>query len=245
MADQLAKLDPAQLSKMPSVAPPPGATVDFNGQNPLETTSIAVTSVFMGLAFFFVAIRACTKMKEYNRRSWDDVTCAIGLLGTLAYWIVFLLQVVNEGFGRHYWNVPLIITLSDAFFKLAFLSDWMCNVAYLFVKITFFIIYWNIFKPFHWLRIGIIGGAVTFAIVYVAFIVASLVGAAPRPGRTWFQAYTEPNDGIGKKLSLPLAAWALVSDIYIIILPICGVLQLQLSRQKKFGLSMCFMAGIG
>ena len=99
MADQLAKLDPAQLSKMPSVAPPPGATVDFNGQNPLETTSIAVTSVFMGLAFFFVAIRACTKMKEYNRSSWDDgrthidiveritadiptVTCAIGLVGS-------------------------------------------------------------------------------------------------------------------------------------------------------------------
>jgi len=72
MADQLAHLDPALLSKMPSVPPPPGATVDFNGQNPLEATAITVTSVFMGLAFFFVGMRACTKMKTYSKRSWDD-----------------------------------------------------------------------------------------------------------------------------------------------------------------------------
>ncbi len=29
--------------------------------------------------------------------------------------------MVNEGFGRHFWNVPLIITLSDAFLKVRYL----------------------------------------------------------------------------------------------------------------------------
>ena len=130
-------------------------------------------------------------------------------------------------------------------FQIEFLSDWLCNVAYLFIKMTFFIIYWNIFKPSRWLRIGIIGGALTCSIVYIAFIIASLVGAAPKPGKTWFQTYTEPRVDIGVKLSIPLAAWALVSDIYIIVLPISGVLQLQLSWKRKLGLSMCFMAGIG
>ena len=72
MADQLAKLDPIELSQTPSVSPPPGAKVDFDGQNPLETVSIAVTSVFIGLALFFVAIRACVKMKKYSKTSWDD-----------------------------------------------------------------------------------------------------------------------------------------------------------------------------
>ena len=131
-------------------------------------------------------------------------------------------------------------------FQLAFLSDWLSNVAFLFIKVTFFIIYWNIFKPSRWLRIGIVGGFLTFVIVYIPFIIASLVGAAPKPGHTWFQTYTEPRpDIIGIKLSIPIAAWRLVSDIYIIVLPISGVLQLQLSWQKKLGLSMCFMAGVG
>ncbi len=72
MTDQLAKLDPAELSKMPSVPPPPGATVGFDPPNPLKTTTITVTSVFMGLAFLFIGIRAYAKIKIYHKGSWDD-----------------------------------------------------------------------------------------------------------------------------------------------------------------------------
>ncbi len=77
MADQLAQLaqlDPAQLSKLPSVTPPPGVALDFDGPNPLETTIVTVTSVFIGLTFVFIGIRAYTKIKIYRRGSWDDRT---------------------------------------------------------------------------------------------------------------------------------------------------------------------------
>lgn len=157
--------------------------------------------------------------------------------------------------------MPLIITLSDAFLKvsrfplnkddsnislqLGFVSDWLCNVAYIFVKLTFFILYWNIFKPFRWLKFGIIGGAAIVVIVYTAFIIASLVGAIPPPGSSWLGNWEKSRDSIGERLSIPLAVLALVTDVYILILPISGVLRLQLSRKRKFGLSMLFMAGIG
>ena len=72
MAGQLAQLDPAELSKLPSVAPPPGATIDFDGPNPLKGTLVTVTAVFMGLAFLFVGIRAYTKIKIKGSWSWDD-----------------------------------------------------------------------------------------------------------------------------------------------------------------------------
>ena len=72
MAGQLAQLDPAQLSKTPSVAPPIGVIVDFDSPNPMEKMIITVTSVFMGLAFLLVGIRAYTKIKKYSRKSWDD-----------------------------------------------------------------------------------------------------------------------------------------------------------------------------
>ena len=157
--------------------------------------------------------------------------------------------------------MPLIITLSNAFLKvsrfcpnkdepyiplqLSFVSDWLCNVAYVFVKLTFFILYWNIFHPFRWLRFGIICGAAILVSVYGAFTIASLVGAIPPPGRSWLDNCETSRDSIGKRLSIPLAILALVSDVYIIILPISGVLRLQLSRKRKVGLSMLFMAGIG
>lgn len=72
MASQLLQLDPAELSKTPSVSPPPGAAIDFEGPNPLEATTIIIASVFMGLAYFFVGIRAYTKIKIYGKGSWDD-----------------------------------------------------------------------------------------------------------------------------------------------------------------------------
>ena len=72
MANQLSQLNPAELSQMPSGPPSPGATIDFDGPNPMGTTMITATSVFMGLAFLFVGIRAYTKIKVYGRGSWDD-----------------------------------------------------------------------------------------------------------------------------------------------------------------------------
>ena len=72
MAGQYAQMDPVQLSKTPTVPPPPGATINFDEPNPLQKTIITVTSVFMGLSFFFVGIRAYVKLMKYSRKSWDD-----------------------------------------------------------------------------------------------------------------------------------------------------------------------------
>lgn len=164
---------------------------------------------------------------------------------------------MNEGFGRHFWNVPLSLTLSDPWLKvrcflasndksniplqLSYISDWFANVAYIYVKLTFFILYWNIFKPFRWLKFGILGGAVIITGLYIGFTLASLIGGSPRPGQSWRQS----SNAIGIRLSVPLAAWTLVSDVFILILPISGVLRLKLSPKRKLGLSMIFMTGIG
>ena len=78
MAAQLAQLSPAELSKLPSMPLPAGATIDFGGPNPLKTTIISVTSVFIGLALLLVGIRAYTKIKINRSGSWDDRKSEIG-----------------------------------------------------------------------------------------------------------------------------------------------------------------------
>ena len=72
MAAQPAEMDPAKLSELPSVPAPPGSISDLDGPNPLKTTIITVTTVFMGLALLFMGIRAYTKIKIKGRWSWDD-----------------------------------------------------------------------------------------------------------------------------------------------------------------------------
>ena len=92
---------------------------------------------------------------------------------------------------------------------------------------------------------SIIGGAVIVTGVYSGCTLASLIGAAPRPGGTWQEAASASHFSIGQKLSVPLAAFGLVSDVFILLLPISGVLRLQLSPKKKFALLMVFMTGTG
>ena len=125
------------------------------------------------------------------------------------------------------------------------MTAWLSNVAYIFVKLTFFILYWNIFKPFRWLKLGIIGGVVVFIGFYFICTMISVVEDAPPPGRTWFENATKTQNGASQRLSVPLGACAVVSDVYILLLPISGVLQLQLSSKKRFALIMVFMTGVG
>lgn len=125
--------------------------------------------------------------------------------------------------------------------QLNFVIDWLSNVAQIFVKLTFFILYWNIFKPFRWLKFSIIGGALVVIGVYITLTLIRVVEASPRAGQTWLE--TDRNACI--TLSIPSAAWTLVSDLFILLLPISGVLRLQLSPKKRVALLMVFMTGIG
>lgn len=73
MAPQsLARLSPADLAKLPAVQPPLGVKIDFDAPNPLAPAIYTVTSIFMALSFFFVGIRAYTKVVILRKACWDD-----------------------------------------------------------------------------------------------------------------------------------------------------------------------------
>ncbi|KAL8700751.1 MAG: hypothetical protein Q9201_005279 [Fulgogasparrea decipioides] len=257
MSASLAQLSSSELAQIPAVSPPPGVGVNFDGPSPLAYTITVVSSIFIGLTFLFLGVRVYAKVKIHRQWSWDDgnikrsfrsahkihtdedtVTCAIGV-------VCFLGEVENEGFGRHLWNVPLGVFISEDFLKLAYISSWLSNVAYIFVKLTLFILYWNIFRLFRWLKFGILGGAFVVTGVHTAFILYIVISDSPGPGQTWLEKFSASHNGGGVKLAIPLSAWALVSDFYLLLLPISGVLRLQLSPRRKLALLMVFMTGIG
>ena len=80
----------------------------------------------------------------------------------------------------------------------------------------------------------------------MAAVLGELIAYTPRPGQTWyqyFQASQEIEGGIN--VSLALAAWAIASDIYLLVLPIAGVARLQVSAKRKFAIIMAFLTGLG
>ncbi|KAI4178017.1 MAG: hypothetical protein LQ343_000101 [Gyalolechia ehrenbergii] len=74
-------------------------------------------------------------------------------------WSYIVSQAARMGLDRHLWNIPLSVASSDDFLKLVYILNWLYEVSVTFVQLTFFVLYWNIFKPFRWLKFAIaIGG---------------------------------------------------------------------------------------
>lgn len=75
MADQIAQitqLDPDILESLPTIQPPDGVQVDFNGPHPRQKTEIVATTVFITAMLVLVGIRAWTKLRKLCKTSWDD-----------------------------------------------------------------------------------------------------------------------------------------------------------------------------
>ena len=72
-----------------------------------------------------------------------------------------------------------------------------------------------------------------------------MVREAPPPGHTWQEKAMLSQNDISQRLVVPLGAWGVVSDVFILLLPISGVLRLQLSPKKRCALIMVFMTGVG
>ena len=110
-------------------------------------------------------------------------------------------------------------------------------------KLTFFLLYIQLFRPMAWLRYTCYGGAAFTVSFYTALLIFTLVEVAPRPHESWQEAALRPGQQTVLKPTVGFACVGLVLDIFILILPIAGVQRLQLSRKRKIGVIAIFMTG--
>ena len=121
-------------------------------------------------------------------------------------------------------------------------------LAAFFIKLSLFLLYLRLFKPNRYTRWLIYGGIIICGLSYSACIVGNCVIVMPTPG--------QPNDNMawilreikfGYKLwtiSVIQSAFGLLSDIYLLAIPLQMIFQLQLSVGRKIGVSSVFMIGI-
>lgn len=120
----------------------------------------------------------------------------------------------------------------------------MLSPTYFFVKITFFLLYLQIFRPFKRLRYAIWAGLIFTTMAYAAFTITWLALATPRAGETWQTHFTSPAQLQAAVLAYPVPAVGLAIDLYILVLPLIGVYKLQLSLRRKFGVFLVFATAI-
>lgn len=130
------------------------------------------------------------------------------------------------------------------FQKPVYLLTTLTPPTLLFIKNTFFLFYLQVFKPMRWLRISAYVGILVTTTFYLGMTGVQFAFATPRRGEGWFAHELTSNEHWVVVLSVPQSAVGLVIDLYILVLPLIAVSQLQLATRRRFGVILVFMTGI-
>jgi len=191
----------------------------------------------------FFAARIYVRSFLMQKLAWDDLTCTIGFLLAVTYYILCLTSVVDGYVGHNSWDVKVGQLGASPFYVVSYLQGIVDSAALLFIKLTFFILYLQIFKPFKYMKIAIWAGAIFNTAFYTILIILTFIFTTPRRGESWEEHLVTKLEEDDVHLSIPQAAVSIVFDFYILILPIYGVWKLQLSRERKIYVSLVFLTG--
>lgn len=117
------------------------------------------------------------------------------------------------------------------------------TIIFMFLKLTFMLLYLQIFWPNVWLRYGCYLGIGIMTLFYMAVWIAQVYLTSPEPGQSWQDDFRSPKYFKSLDIPIPLAAVSLVFDVYIFVLPIAGVVRLQMSLRRKLETCAMFVSG--
>ena len=115
-----------------------------------------------------------------------------------------------------------------------------------FIKLSLFVLYLEVFGVLRWLRIMSFVGMLITGLFYFATMVSFIIMCSPKNGHSQFAyltALASPECAKSEPLSITIGAVNVVSDMYLVILPLPAVWSLQLPLRRKIGVSAMFLTG--
>ncbi|KAL8785614.1 MAG: hypothetical protein Q9213_003268 [Squamulea squamosa] len=121
--------------------------------------------------------------------------------------------------------------------------DLIYSPTILMAKLSLLSLYYDVFGPNRGLRYAIYFGTVVITLFYAGMFIAFCVLAIPRPGQSLISTILSKDVASLIPISVGQGGFNVASDFYIFLLPIPGVLQLQMPTKKKIGVCAIFATG--
>ena len=86
-------------------------------------------------------------------------------------------------------------------------------------------------------------GATISVIFYVAVTITAFALTSPWPGESFFEEILSWHTHEFVQFSIPTGVIGILIDLYLLILPLPAVLNIQMSTAKKLGVLIVFMTG--
>ncbi|KAI4178328.1 MAG: hypothetical protein LQ346_007490 [Caloplaca aetnensis] len=215
----------AALSDVPMLAPPPGVKPSLRDPEHNSKPFFIVTSILLFLMAILIINRAYAKTYIVRKYTWDDCT-------------------TRGSIWAHRWDLSVAGVASKNFQIPIWFFASFNGIAIGTIRVTFFIAYLNIFGTLRWLRISAYIGGTFTALYHIAISVLVFVLTTPAQGHTWFSAITTTEFQRFLNTLVPGHVVRFAIDMYILVLPLIAVSQIQLPTKKRIGVYLIFLTGL-
>ncbi|KAE8168175.1 hypothetical protein BDV40DRAFT_294723 [Aspergillus tamarii] len=237
-------LSAEEMASIPAGTPPPG--VESNLVDPPSDGYILyiVGGIVMGLMYITAGLSLYAKLTIRRRMAPDDWTRLIAMIGATFYFIICILAVAKGKYGTHMYDLSALQAMSDAFIITGYFSNWVTAIVWPFAKTSFFLIYLEMFRTIKWQRYAIYFGLFVNWAFYTIILIATLYYTSPAPGQTWAEGFVSTRYSEILKWTVPIASGSLIIDLYILILPMAPIWNLQMDFKKRVGVMVVFGTGL-
>jgi hypothetical protein len=233
------------LDHTPAGKPPPGVEPNFDNPESHSYQLVIVVAVMIALMTIFTGSRVYVRLRITKSFGAEDYICILAYVFTLALDIESLMMLDHPGggpAGTHIWDVTLRKWIYYS--KLALANSPLARSSNISIKCAFLVFYLRLFGPKDHIRPMVWAGIGVLLSFYVAWIIAYLVCAVPGDGGYLDPAYQAQMADKPNKLVLAACYMSVISDVYILLIPMHQVPKLALSYKRKWGISLIFATGL-
>ena len=232
------------IELQPGASPPPGITPNFINP-PSRAYQVYITAgISLPLMLLFAALRFYATVFLLRSRTKADLVCALGLAAGITYIGLTVGGVSGSPIGKHHWDFRLQ-DWSEQRLRLNLVTEVIFGPLLWIIKLSLFLMLLDLFGVKKWLRVAVWVGIVVTGLFYLSMTVALLVLCAPRKQTqlAYLMILSTPKCLNNLALILPVGFMNVVSDVYLLLLPLSVLWGLQLPTMKKIGVSAIFLTG--
>ncbi|MDI1489539.1 MAG: hypothetical protein OHK93_008820 [Ramalina farinacea] len=195
----------------------------------------------------FAGLRAYSKVAMKRKWKWDDLTCTLGILSGVIFICMSLAGASNAKAFTHEIELRKRDDSDVENYRLTLVLESLYGPFVWFIKLSLFVVLVEIFYTLRWLKLLAIGGAVSTGLFYFASVVAYPAMCAPTNGSSEkdYQDQLASSKCHGSfALGITVGVVSVLSDLYLILLPLPAVWGLQLPLRRRLGISAMFLVGL-
>ncbi|KAI8944743.1 hypothetical protein F4801DRAFT_570613 [Xylaria longipes] len=238
------------LEQIPALPPPPGVQSNFDNPETREGLAKIVVGLTYGLMVIFLALRIYTRVRITNSLGIDDYLSLAAGASITAFTGVSL-SLFGSPLGPHQWDVRLS-DFNASFLERTLSSIVLFSFSSLFVKTALLVMYLRVFAPSRPARMMIWVGITTITVFYIISIILNvhfcvpISMTTPVPNRDeWARKLKASNCSQPVyNLNAAVGLFGVVSDLYVLIIPVSMVYNLKIPRNRKLGILAIFLTGL-